>query len=195
MEIIHGTKRERLKTNDTKRERKSGKIPGVLYGKGIQSFMFELGGIELEKEIMKNGEHGILNLEINGENHVTLIKEIQREAVNHKIIHIDLEELCENKKVMAEIPIIYSGEGSVRGNGGIVQKERSSVKVQCVGQNIPRAFNVDLSSLKAGDTYRICNLEMSSEISFIEDENTVLVSVVGGNKNNVGPELKGESIS
>ena len=91
---------ERCKVNNSGRKtRAKGLVPGVIYGKGINNFMFEVGSLELGREISNSGEHGILNVSFNGEHKNALIKEVQREPINHRGVHLDLELLEENKQI------------------------------------------------------------------------------------------------
>ncbi|MBC2580256.1 50S ribosomal protein L25 [Clostridium sp. DJ247] len=178
--VLH--KREKGTGHGARRQRRKGVIPGVLYGKTINNFMFEIGEIELHKEVYKNGEHGILDVEIDGQKHKTLIKEVQRDPVKRKIMHIDLEELPENETIRAEVPIVFKGEDLVMKRGEAVQKEINTVRVQCKAEILPKFISVDISSLNAGETYRIADIELAEDISIIENANTLIALITKNNK-------------
>jgi large subunit ribosomal protein L25 len=182
--------KERVKkvVHSAKKNRRDGKVPGILYGKNFKNLMFEVGELELNSEINRIGEHGVLDISVNGENHNVLIKEIQREPVNQKIIHIDFEELYENSRVITEVPIKFIGENTVNKNGGILQKEKSSVKLQCTAAKIPKIIQVDVSNLSVGDAYRVADIEFGEEISIIDTLNTVIATVATLNKHNEDTE-------
>lgn len=193
MEMLNVSIREKKTSHEAKKERRNGKIPGILYGKNTTNLLFEIGELELTKEINSNGEHGIVNLNINGNEHKALIKEIQKDPVNRKPIHIDLEELSSDTKVVTDIPLNFIGEENVVRNGGILQKERNKVKVQCSGDNIPRAINIDVSNMHFGDTYRLGDIEFSNEISFMEGTNMVIASVSDGNTHIISEDTQAVS--
>ncbi|KZL93716.1 50S ribosomal protein L25 [Clostridium magnum] len=182
MESIILHKRIKKTSHEAKKERRKGLIPGIIYGKNINNMMFEIGELELNKEITRSGEHGVLSVNLDGESHKALIKEIQRDPVHHKITHIDLAELPENTVVQTEVPIVFNGEDLIMKKGGAVQKEKSNVKVQCKGESIPKFINVDLSKLDIGDSYRIGDIEMAGDISIIEDFNSIIASVTMNKK-------------
>ncbi|MDW8801320.1 50S ribosomal protein L25 [Clostridium sp. A1-XYC3] len=184
--ILH--KREKKTLHDAKKGRRSGIIPGVIYGKHMNNIMFEIGELELSKEIAKNGEHAVLNVDVDGETHRTLIKEIQRDPVHNKIIHLDLEELKENETVVTEIPILFSGEELIMKKGGAVQKEKSSVKAICKSDNIPKCINVGLASLNVGDAYRLADVEMAQDITFMEGLDTIIATITVNKKPSDIPE-------
>jgi ribosomal protein L25, Ctc-form len=182
MESIILHKRVKKTSHEARKERRKGLIPGIIYGKNINNMMFEISELELNKEITISGEHGVLSVNLDGENHKALIKEIQRDPVHHKITHIDLAELAENTVVQTEVPIVFNGEDLVMKKGGAVQKEKSNVKVQCKGESIPKFISVDLSKLDIGDAYRIGDIEMSGDISIIEDFNSIIASITMNKK-------------
>ncbi|QGU94982.1 50S ribosomal protein L25 [Clostridium bovifaecis] len=177
MEILRCEKRVKDSLHSAKRERRKGLVPGILYGSEIGNMLFEIGELELNKEISRLGEHGAVNLEINNESHKALIKEIQKDPVTQKIVHIDLQEINENKIIQTEVPLIFSGEISSSNGGGIVQKEKNNIRVQGKYNKIPKSITVDVSNMRIGDVYRISDLEISNEISFIEDPSTVVAVV------------------
>lgn len=201
MESLKCDKRDKITSHESRKERRMGKVPGILYGKNVSNFMFEVGELELDKEITSVGGHGVINTSIDGKEHKALIKEIQRDPVNHKIIHIDLQELSNESRITTEVPLVFMGDDKVMQNGGIIQKEKNNVKVQCSPENIPRYINVDLSRMIMGDTYRVSDIEVSSEISIVDDANALIASITGSNVKDIAPtdtekvEIKSELIS
>ncbi len=196
MEILNAASRIKRTAHEAKKERRNGKVPGILYGKNIANMLFEIGEIELTQELSRTGEHGIVNINIDGDEHMALIKEVQRDPVHRKCIHIDLEALTNDTVVTTDVPLFFVGEDMVRRNGGILQKERNKVKVQCKGGNIPKSINVDVSGLSFGDTCRLADIEFSKEISILDDRNTVIAAVTDGNTDNMAeatPQVEGSS--
>lgn len=182
MEKITLHKRDKSIEHSAKKGRKFGKIPGILYGKNISNLMFEISTLELNKEIQHNGEHGIVDVELDGETYKTLIKEIQREPVNHKIVHVDLERIPENETIQTEVPIVFQGEDMIRRKGGIAQKEKTTVKIQCKPENIPKYINVDISCLEIGDSFKVSNINAEKYVTIVDESNNNIVSVTSNNK-------------
>lgn len=192
MEKLNGVVREKRSNNDAKRERKGGRIPGIIYGMNVKNLMFEISELEFNNYINKNGEHGIVQIDINGTNHETLVKEVQKDPVSHKIIHIDFEEYSNNEFVVSDVPIVLTGENLVKKNGGILQKEKNSIKVKCMAKNLPQYINIDISSMNKGDIFKIEDLEFSQEIITVEDLNTVIVSVTDKNISNINSVIEND---
>lgn len=177
MESLVLSKRQNKTSNSAKKKRRMGLVPGVLYGKTLGNYMFEVGELELKREINGVGEHGIIDLDVEGSKVKALIKEVQRDAVNHEIIHVDLQEVKKNSIVQSDVPIVFHNEKLVFKNGGILQKEKNSIKVQCNAEELPKSIHIDLKGLKVGNVVRMGDVEMAKEISIIEDPDTVILSV------------------
>ena len=177
MNSLNLNKRDDSIPNKEKKIRRQGKVPGILYGKKLNELVFEVGEIELCREIAKNGEHGIVNLNLNGKEHKALIKDVQRDPVTHKIIHLDLEELDQNKKIISTVPIYYEGEGLLNKKGMVLQKEKDSIKVECTADNLPKYIKINIDGSNNGYVYRAGDLELASELSIIDNLNTVIAAV------------------
>ena len=177
MNSLNLSKRDDSIPNNAKKLRREGKVPGILYGKNYNEYMFEVGELELCREISKNGEHGIVSFALNGKDSEALIKDVQRDPVTNKIIHLDLEELDQNKKIISTVPIYYEGEGYLSKKGMVLQKEKDSVKVECTADNLPKYIKINIDGSTNGYVYRAGDLEVASELSIIDDLNTVIASV------------------
>lgn len=184
MEKLNLNKREKISAHSARKERKKGFIPGILYGKKLNNMMFEISDMELIKEISHNGENGILNIKIDENEYSTLIKEVQREPVTRKIIHIDLEQVPDGKIVQADVPLIFTGTNELHNKGGILQKEKNKVRIECKSDQIPKGIYADVSELSIGDKYRISDIETACEITFTEDLSTILARVTDENTSN-----------
>lgn len=160
-----------------RRKKSRGSIAGILYGKGRENFMFEIGELELNQCIKESGEHGILNAQVDGKEEMVLIKEVQRDPVKHNILHIDLESVSGEKEITTDIPIYYEHEGIVKSNGGILQKEKSSIKVKGSVNNIPEKIKIDLAAYRLGDIMRVGDIELGEDLTFMEPLNSVVLSV------------------
>lgn len=163
--------------NSAKKARRNGKVPGVLYGKKINNLLFEVGELELDHEVAVNGEHGVIEFNLEGESHKGLIKEVQRDPVSKKIIHLDLEDLKGKNNITSSVPINYIGEEFLNKKGIVLQKEKDSVKVECSVNAVPKYIDFNVGSGVAGSVYKFSDLEVASEISILDDLNSVIASV------------------
>jgi len=177
LESLNFSKRNYNTNSKAKKLRKKGLVPGVIYGKHLKSLMFEIGELELNREISKVGQHAVLDVDLDGSSKKVLIKEVQRDPMTNKIIHLDLQELDANKKVMSSVPIVYLGEEYLHKKGMVLQKEKDSIKVEGYYDEIPKNIKIDMKEINKGLVYRVSDIEVASEISIIDDLNSVIASV------------------
>ena len=171
-------KRLNKTANAAKQKRREGKVPGVVYGKKLGSLMFEIGAMELAQELSKTGEHGAVRFDLDGYNGTAVIKEVQKDPVSHKVIHVDLEEVSGNKILQTEVPIKLGGKEFLSQKGIVIQNQKDSVRISCKAEDLPKVIEVDVSSAKLGSVYKLSDLEVGSEISIIDNLSTVFASVV-----------------
>ncbi len=169
--------RTKKANNDAKRGRKAGKVPGIIYGKDIKNLLVEIGELELNSAILTQGEHGTLTVNVDGENVKTLIKEVQRDVVTKKIIHIDLEKIDNNKNITSKVPIRFIGEELVTKNGSILQKNKDTLSIECSSENLPSFIDLDVSNGSVGTVYKISDVEVGEEISILDNLDSVIASV------------------
>jgi len=171
-------KRLNKTANAVKQKRREGKVPGVVYGKKLGSLMFEIGEMELVEELSRTGEHGVLRFDLDGYNGTAVIKEVQKDPISHKVIHIDLEEVSRYGMLETEVPIKLEGKEFLSTKGIVIQTQKDSVKISCKAQDIPKSIDVNVSNAKLGSVYKLSDLEVGSEISIIDKLSTVFASVV-----------------
>lgn len=184
MEQLNLNKRENNVAHSARKERKAGKVPGVIYGKKIGNLLFEIGKLELDRELSIVGEHGALNFNIDGYNGTAIIKEIQKDAVSHDVIHVDLEEVTNTQPIQAEVPVRFIGKEFLNTKGIVLQSQNDLVKVSCMPDELPSTIDIDVTNAKPGKTYRFADLEVASEISIVGDLSTILASVMGNHRSN-----------
>lgn len=174
-------KRLKKTANEAKQKRREGKVPGVVYGKKLGSLMFEIGEMELVDELSKIGEHGAFKFDLDGYNGTAIVKEVQKDPVTHKIVHIDLEEVNGNSVLQTEVPITFEGKEFLSKKGIVIQNQRESVKISCKAEDVPKSLRINVSNAKIGSVYKLSDLEVGSEISILDNLSTVFASVVTKN--------------
>lgn len=178
MEELNLNKRINTVGHNAKQERRLGKIPGVIYGQEIGNELFYVDSLALSKELSVSGEHGVLTFNLDGKKKGTaVIKEVQKNSLGNKVIHIDLEEIAANAKMHTEISIKVIGKGVLEGKGLIFQTQRDLVKVICTAENLPKDVELDVSNGKAGKVYTFNDLSLGQEVSIMDDLSTVIGSI------------------
>ncbi len=177
----------KLKTQirDCKKEknillRKNGFIPACVYGSEFKNLEVKLKLSDFEKIFDLVGEFALIDLEVDKHSPIkVIVKDIQRDVVSGKVIHVDFYKVDMNKKVTTEIPLMFIGEAkAVKELGGVLIKNLDSLEIECFPSDLVEYIEVDLSSLNTFDDHvQVKNLNLPSGLKALEDENVVIVSV------------------
>ncbi len=177
MENLQVNQREKKTRHSSRQCRRKGLVPGVIYGKGINNFLFEIGELELNHALSVTGEHGLLSINSQEGSLNTLIKEVQRDPVTRRVLHIDLEKVEGNEEIETSVPINYVGEEYINKLDAVLQKNLDSIKVKCFPSNIPKGVNLNVGRAKPGDQFKIADVEFGNEITVVDDLNSIVASV------------------
>ena len=177
MENLQINQREKKTRHSSRQCRRKGLVPGVIYGKGINNFLFEIGELELNHALSVTGEHGLLSINSQEGSLNTLIKEVQRDPVTRRVLHIDLEKVEGNEEIETAVPINYVGEEYINKLDAVLQKNLDSIKVKCSPSNIPKGVNLNVGRAKPGDQFKIADVEFGNEITVVDDLNSIVASV------------------
>lgn len=177
MENLQVNQREKKTRHSSRQCRRKGLVPGVIYGKGINNFLFEIGELELNHALSVTGEHGLLSINSQEGSLNTLIKEVQRDPVTRRVLHIDLEKVEGNEEIETAVPINYVGEEYINKLDAVLQKNLDSIKVKCSPSNIPKGVNLNVGRAKLGDQFKIADVEFGNEITVVDDLNSIVASV------------------
>lgn len=171
---LSGSLRENVGRQGATELRRSGRVPGVLYG-GSNQIHFSVSEMDLTK-ILRQPETFQINLEIDGKSYATVMQEKQMHPVSDRVTHIDLLELVPGKEVKTALPVRVTGSSEgVKAGGKLVQNYR---KMRIIGMPdaLPEAIVVDITPLKIGDMIRVREVSIPG-CRFAEAEASAVVAV------------------
>lgn len=175
---ITAEKRTHLTRGELQKLRKSGRVPAVVYGKGRESLSLQLG----ENEVRKVVSHltGLIELSINGKNHHVIVRDVQKDPLIGRVIHVDFQEVALNQPIDAEVPIVLVGEAEAVGvkAGGVLQQPVREIMVRGLPNELPEEITVDIRTFEVGDTLILENIPLPKGIEFLTDPQTVVASIV-----------------
>lgn len=152
-------------------------VPGVLYTRGKQSRLLKLDYSEINHAIEKYGDKVIVQLKVGGEEIPAIIKEIQRDPINRKLIHIDFQPVTLHEVIHAEVPIVIINGERAEKQGWIINRQMSQLELEGEVEKIPRNITVDAAKLHLGDVLRVADLEISQELSIVSGAEDIILSV------------------
>lgn len=166
-------------SRESGRLRRKGQIPGVIYGHGTTPVPVSVDGRELRAALTTEaGLNALLALDVAGETHLTLAREIQRHPVRNTVVHVDFQIVRRDEVVSADVPITLIGEANqVAINNGVVEHQLFSLTVQATPDRIPNIIEVDISGLAIGDAIRVGDLPLPPGVTTeVDPEDTVVLA-------------------
>lgn len=160
--------------------RKKGILPAVLYGPKIKEAQpLELDEKEFEKVYKKAGESSLVSLEVEGKKTPVLIREVARDPLTEKPIHVDFYQPSLEEEIVAKVPLVFEGEApAVKDLGGTLVKNISEIEVRTLPQNLPHQIKVNIEKLKTfEDNILIKDLELPKEVKILRNPEEIVASV------------------
>src|ERR1044072_6454942 len=173
--------RESRGSAESRRLRKQGLIPGVLYRRGKTPHPISIAERELRRVLTGGqGLHAILDVTLEGQKttHPSILKEYQQHPVKGGIIHVDLQEVRLDQPIQARVVGELGGEPVGVTEGGVLSQVNREVTVEALPMEIPEHLDLDVSGMAIGDTLRLVDLPVQEGVKFLDDpEETVLATV------------------
>jgi large subunit ribosomal protein L25 len=172
--------RESRGSADSRRLRKQGLIPGVLYGGGKEPHAFCVAERELRRALTGDaGLHAILDVTLNGEGaRPSILKSYQQDPVKGTLTHIDLQEVRLDQPIQARVVVELVGEPVGVTEGGVLSQVVREITVEALPLEIPEHLDLDVTGMAIGDTLRLVDLPVQEGVKFLDDpEETVLATV------------------
>jgi large subunit ribosomal protein L25 len=166
------------------RIRREGRIPAVLYGRGMETYSLTLNPAELEK-ILTSGarENTLIGLKIRGAgsekigHKVVMLKDLQVHPLQRTYLHADFCAVAMDEKIEVEVPIRLTGKAEGVKSGGILEQPRREVRIRCLPSDIPEFIEVDVSGLKIGDSLHVQDVPSSAKCEVVAETNFTVASV------------------
>ena len=162
---------------EARRLRTAGKVPGVLYGHGIEPQSLAVGSRELRAALTSEaGLNALISLDVAGDRHLAMARQLQRHPVRRTIDHVDFVIVRRDEVVSVEVNVHLVGEAQeVERADGLVEQQLFSLVVHATPANIPHAIEVDISSLSIGEAIRVGDLKLPPGVTTeVDPEDTVV---------------------
>jgi large subunit ribosomal protein L25 len=191
-------KREQLGSRETRRLRRQGIIPGVLYGRG-EPISISIEERELRRALTgASGLHSILDVEIDGTGaaHASILKDYQVDKVRGGVTHVDLHEVRLDQPITASVSVHLIGGENAPGvkEGGVLSQPLREIQVEALPLEVPEHIDLDVSHMTTGDTLRIGDITFQEGVKLLDDPDTVVATLTAPTRVVEPEEVEGEEV-
>lgn len=174
VEII-GFKRANLGKAESKRLRDAGNVPCVIYG-GKEHVHFYVPMI-LFREIIYTAEACLVNVDVEGTIYKAKLQEAQYHPVSEVILHVDFLQIFEDKEVIMDIPVTYSGTSAGVLRGGRFAPKLKTLRIKAMPSKLPDNINIDITNMEIGDSIKVGELK-NEGVNILNNPLSTICSVV-----------------
>ena len=159
--------------------RREGKLPAVLYGRRIEPTPVLLDHRTTTRQLSQLSPSALVTIELEGETHMALVREKQRNVITGSLLHIDFQVVSMQDKLRSNVYVEFLGESpAVKNYNGILFTELNRIEVECLPSDLPERITVDVSILtNIGDSIYVRDLVIPANVEVLEDANTIVAVV------------------
>ena len=174
---LAGEPRAQLGRTDSRRLRKAGKVPAIMYGGGEAPEALVLEHNALKNQMSREAFYtSILTLKIGPKAQQVVVKGVERHPAKPLIMHMDFQRVREDVEITLNVPIHFTGELEAKGvkdQGGVVDHLMTDVEVRCLPRYLPEFLTLDVTNLELNQIYHLSDIKLP--------EGVTLVALAGGN--------------
>ncbi len=169
---VHAELRDSFGKGFARRLRAAGKIPAVLYGHGTDPVHVALPGHQLSLIVRR--ANALLELDIEGAQHLALVKDVQKDPVHQIIEHVDLLVVKKGEKVAIDVPVVVVGESAA---GTIVNLDATTLSIEAEATHIPENVEVSVEGLEDGTHITAADVVLPQGSSLLTDADVLVVAI------------------
>jgi len=169
-------------TGASRRLRRSGRVPGIVYGAHADAVAIELDHNALYYALQEEAFHAsVLTLSLEGKKEPVLLRDYQMHPFRQQVLHIDFQRVAAGEKIHVKVPLHFVGEDlgpGVKLQGGKISHVANEIDLACLPEKLPEFIEVDLSGLNAGQSVHIADLKLPDGVestALRHGDNAVLV--------------------
>ena len=169
---INAVKRDAKGTGASRRLRRAGSVPGVVYGGGKEAVTLEFNAKDLFLQFRHEAFHAsVLNLNVDGKKESVLLRDYQMHPVRNTIQHIDFQRVSATEKIHVKVPFHFINADVAPGvklGGGIVAHVQTEADVSCLAKDLPEFIEVDVAKLEMGHSIHLSQIKLPKGVEFVQ---------------------------
>lgn len=156
----------------SRRLRREGKVPAIVYGGSDQPVSLAVSGNEMFKHLKVEAFYShLLTLKVGEQSQQVVLKDLQRHPVTGYAIHVDFQRVLADKALRMHVPLHFKGADiapGVKTGGGIVEHQLNQVEVECLPRDLPEYIEVDLSALNVNESVHLSQLKLPEGVALVQ---------------------------
>ena len=179
--VLNTEEKTTIGSRSSRRLRRDGKVPGVLYGLGQDPEIFSVDYGDLRGALATDaGLNALIQLSVNGTNQLSILKTLQRHPVKDEVIHVDFVRVDPNQELAVEVPIVLEGVAKkVTDQNGMVDQTMFSLSVLSLPDSIPNELTANVSELEINDAIRVSDVVLPEGVrTEVDPEEAIAVGTV-----------------
>lgn len=161
--VIAAEPRERAGKGAARATRRTGRVPGVVYGDKKPSTMISLDPVDLMKLVHGAGFFStVYEIQVGGESQRALARDLQLHPVTDRPMHVDFMRVTKGVKIAVEVPVVFENEEVSPGlkRGGVLNIVRHTIEISCTPGKIPESLSVDVGAMEIGDSVHMSVIKL-----------------------------------
>ena len=176
---LEAERREGAGKGVARKLRATGRVPAVFYGQGTAAVSLSVDARELFHLLHVNaGTNLLVDLMIDGEPHMAIAREIQRDHIRNTFKHVDFLAVSRSETITVSVEVKETGEPAGVKAGGVIEHHLRDIEVECLPQDVPDAIEVDVSSLELGDMLHVRDLVAPKGVQILSNPEDAVLSVI-----------------
>ncbi len=173
-----GERREGTGKGVARKLRAAGRVPGILYGRGVEPIPLSVDAKDLYHVLHEGGANVLLDLVVDGEPHLALAREVQRDHIRDRYVHVDFLAVSRTERITVTVPIQVVGESVGVKAGGVLEHHLWEVQAECLPGDVPDAIEADVSALGVGDSLKVADLVPPAGVTILSPPEELVLAVV-----------------
>jgi large subunit ribosomal protein L25 len=171
--------REDTGTGAARKLRVAGRVPAVLYGHGMDPLTISVSASDLLRLFHRVGGSNVLvGLEVNGSTHLAIPREVQRDHIHSKYVHVDFLAVRRDERITVSVEVHEVGVSAGVHAGGVVEHHLREVLVECLPGDVPEVIEVDITALEIGDMLKVGDVTAPAGATILTDPETPVISII-----------------
>ncbi|GHV27363.1 50S ribosomal protein L25 [Spirochaetia bacterium] len=161
----------------SRRLRKEGRIPAVVYGHSGKALSIDMDALEFINSAKGISESTIVTINVDGQTHQAFVKDTQRNITNGQILHVDFYEVEAGVTLRAKVSVHVHGNPVGVREGGILEAPLHEIEVECLPKDLPERLDVDIAELKVNQSIHVRDLKIGDGVRLISNPDQVVALV------------------